>query len=626
LTIKWISRLAALAALSWPVGAFAQADVLDANRLAAGPYPAQTEAVRFEYSFEGMGLRGKFSTLADLRDGRFVDTLSAGPAVQVQGFDGAHAWLKDASGSVTQQDGGEQREAAVTEAYQLANLWWRADRAGATITSDGVKTDAGLAFDVLTVAPHGGLPFDAWFDRTTHLLSRTVMRRAGRTVTETDLDYRLTDGLMVPQKVVTDPGLGAKFLQTLTLNELHFLSHSGAELFAPPSGTAAMFIDGGASQTVLPFRLIDNHIYADVLLNGKGPFRFLFDTGADDTLAPATATTLGIRVEGDFSEHGAGEDAVEAGLGKVSDVTLAGAHIKDQTFEIFPSSDEVEGFSQDGIIGFDTFHRFVSRIDYGRRTVTLIDPKRFDPKDAGVAIPFVFEGNAVVVAGAYEGAPGRFIVDTGSRGELTLNKPFADRTGLRARHPNGVEAVVGWGIGGPGRAYVIRGGPFRLGSVEFTGVVTMLTTQDKGVFAGSDFEGVVGGGLLKRFAVTFDYGHRILYLKTAAQPVADAGSFDRAGMWFNASGTSFRIIDVTHGGPAEAAGLEPGDLITAVDGRPVATLAIYDLRQRLRTTRPGAIVVFTTSRSNRYQTRSVKLRNLIDPVRGEEPRQASSSF
>ena len=37
----------------------------------------------------------------------------------------------------------------------------------------------GTTYDVLTVTPKDGKPFDAWFDAKTHLLSR-VDRKAGR--------------------------------------------------------------------------------------------------------------------------------------------------------------------------------------------------------------------------------------------------------------------------------------------------------------------------------------------------------------------------------------------------------------------------------------------------------------
>ena len=46
------------------------------------------------------------------------------------------------------------------------------------------------------------------------------------------------------------------------------------------------------------------------------------------------------------------------------------------------------------------------------------------------------------------------------------------------------------------------------------------------------------------------------------------------------------------GAPAAKAGLKVGDVITAVDGKPAASLALPELRQRLRNDKPGTVVVF----------------------------------
>jgi membrane-associated protease RseP (regulator of RpoE activity) len=186
-------------------------------------------------------------------------------------------------------------------------------------------------------------------------------------------------------------------------------------------------------------------------------------------------------------------------------------------------------------------------------------------------VRFDFEGNVIEVAGDFEGVPGRFIIDTGSRADVVLTKSFAERNGLRSRYPNGVDTVAGWGIGGPSHAYATRRTGLGIGPVHVPDVVTFLSTDAKGAFAGSDFDGDIGGGILKRFVVTFDYKHQLMYLKPANAPQADVGTFDRAGMWFNRSPTGFAIVDVAANTPAARAGLAAGDEIVSVDGAPAKT-------------------------------------------------------
>jgi S1-C subfamily serine protease len=117
-----------------------------------------------------------------------------------------------------------------------------------------------------------------------------------------------------------------------------------------------------------------------------------------------------------------------------------------------------------------------------------------------------------------------------------------------------------------------------------------MSTDKGGSFADPSLSGNIGGGILKRFVVTFDYGHNTMYLKPAAGPIADLDTYDRAGMWFNVTPEGYRIIAVTPGGPAEAAGLKAGDVITAIDGKPVGELLLPDIRQRFRDDAPGTPV------------------------------------
>jgi hypothetical protein len=327
-----------------------------------------------------MGLHGSYTSTDDLSDGRFVNTLAVGPISQVQGFDGDHAWLKDASGVVTQQAGGDQRQSAVSEAYRQANLWWRSDRGGARIAAEGVRREGGAAYDVLNVTPKGGKPFEAWFDAGDHLFSRLMTKQGAQTVTNTFLDYRRFDGVMQAQKVVIGPAP----IQTLILASVKYLDGGQAVKFsAPENETNDASICGGRHETALPFRLVDNRVYADVRIEGEGPFLLQFDTAATDSVTSKLAYRLGLTARGHAQEYGAGEGVAQAGIAQVPDVEIADARIKDQVFKVGGDAlQDVEGLDDRGTIGSQIFQRFVTRIDYPRGVITLIDPRAFDAKDA----------------------------------------------------------------------------------------------------------------------------------------------------------------------------------------------------------------------------------------------------
>ena len=590
-------------------------EILDAYKAATGGSAWDNKATASsDFNLAGMGLTGMGHNIVDLKNGRSAMEYKMGPAGGANGFDGTNAWEKDMSGTVTLQQGGDAQVLAINDAYRTSGKWWRPDRGGAEIVNDGEKTENGATYEVLTITPKGGKPFDVWFDAKMHLLAKTIEKQGSQTVITTMSDYRRTDGVLLPYKLIIDTGVGEKYLQTVALTKVSFIARQPDSTYAPPKVTVADFsIAGGAAETTIPLRIINNHLYGESKVNGKGPYVFIFDTGGNNIITPPIAKDLGIKVEGSLPGTGAGEGVMEGGFTHIDELDVGGASLKNQLFVVFPldTLGNIEGVPMPGMVGFETFRRFVTRVDYGAHTLTLIDPKHFDAKDAGTPVKFTFNGHVPEVMGTFEGLPAKYDIDTGARSELTLTKPFAEKNGLRASHSKGVDAVDGWGVGGPSTGYVTRGKSMTLGSVAVDNIVVTMANQTKGAFAGSDYSGNVGGGILKRFVVTFDYNNQTMYLKPLPGPVADTGTFDRSGMWVNVGDSGFKIVDITKGGPAEAAGLKAGDVVTEVDGKPAADIHLYDLRQRLRNEKPGTVVNLTVKDGSTVKNVKVTLRDQI---------------
>jgi hypothetical protein len=574
-------------------------DVLKENRAASGAdaWPAAT-TLSVEYAYSGQGMTGTIASTFDARDGDFVDSYAIGPTTGANGFDGNSAWTRDMSGAVTPEAGGDLRALAVNEAYRNANLWWRADRGGASVSPGGERQEADTTYDVLTITPRGGKAFVAWFDSKTHLLARTIEMQQFTKITTFFSDYRPVHGVRLAGKLVVDDGTGEQYRQTETLTSTRFTAHRPPDAYAIPKVTLTdAHIMNDAGRTTVPFELLNNHIYAKVEINGKGPFLCIFDTGGHDLLQPATARSLGIQVEGASPGTGAGEAVVTSGFARDVTYQVGALVLRDKTISVLPiTSVDTEGFDEQGMVGFEVFRRFVTVIDYGKKTLTFIDPARFDPQGAGTAVPFVFYNHLPQVEGSFEGKPGRFDIDTGSRDELTLTKPFSDTNELVAAHPRGVIAVDGWGVGGRTISYVTRGADLTLGTVRSDKLVVGLARQSKGALSDANFEGNVGSGFLKRFVVTFDYGHQIMYLKALPTPVPDSDVFDRAGFWINLSPKGFKVADLTKDGPAAKAGVKPDDEITAVDGVAAKSMPLPEARRRLRDDKPGTVVTLTVAR------------------------------
>jgi hypothetical protein len=291
---------------------------------------------------------------------------------------------------------------------------------------------------------------------------------------------------------------------------------------------------------------------------------------------------------------------------------MGAATMSDQTVLILDMSPTaVEGFQPGGMVGFEMLQRFVVRVDYGTNLLTLIDPVRFDPRDAGTGIPFHFYDHMPQLPGQIAGMPARFNIDTGSRSEVTLTYPYVEANHLRERLPQSIIATDGWGVGGPSRSQVARVASLEMGGITVPDVIAGLNTQTKGVFSDPNFDGNVGSGFLKRFVVTFDYGHQAMYLKPLTQPGTDVGTFDRAGMWINLGSDGYTVMDVAPGGPAATAGLAVGDVIIRLDGRGPHELSLADARKLLRATPVGTKVKVSFRRGASTHQAELVLRDLV---------------
>jgi len=589
------------------------AQVLAANQAAtAGNHWEAKDRLELHYAYSGQGLTGRTAFTQDLQRGRFVDRWEVGPSHTTTGFDGKKAWEVESSGTATPQEGGDVRQLAVNEAYRLQNLWWRSDRGGATITDAGCKSDGGKPYDVLIVAPKEGKPFEVWFDATTHLMARTIEANSTLTIRTDYADFAPTDGVQLAHSVVIDDGGGQANLQRMTLSSATFSTGGDDAAFALPKTDLHDFeLAPGTTQAKVPFLLANNHVYVQASFNGGKPLTVIVDTGGHNILVPDSASALGIKVQGAQTASGGGDSVQQSGLAQVQSIRVGGATLKNQTISVLQFSNAAEGLDEQGMIGYEFLARFITRFDYGSHELTFIDKKHFDPSDAGTPVPFRLYHQFPEVLGSYDGVPGRFGIDTGARTVLSLTRPFSERHHLREHEKNGTEALTGWGVGGPEYAYVFHGKDLQLGDVTVKSFLAELSLDKGGAGGVEAFPNNVGGGLLKRFVVTLDYDHQLMYLKPIAGKVDDLDTFDRSGMWLNVADEGFGIVSVSSGSPAAQAGLAAGDVIETVDGKAVSSIHLYDLRRRLRDEPPGTKVALTVERNGHPREVTLVLRDLI---------------
>lgn len=553
------------------------------------------------------GLSGTYDTTLDYPHLRQVIAYVIGPDKGAGGWDGHVAWTTDASGQVRVEASREATAAAIGQAYFSANAFLFPGRYPSVMTYAGMRTDGGGHYDVVTVTPEGAEPQQVWLDQATHLVAREVQLTGIQPQTSLFSDFVVRGGVRVPGRTVVRVGGNAAFDQVSQQGGVVLNRTLPAGAFAPPPPPAydATF-PAGASSVTVPFRLLNNHIYLDVSIDGRPAQPFIFDTGATNYFDTTHARALGVAIAGSLPGGGFGSAIASTGLAKVASVSIGGLVLHDQ---VFAAGDDtawagIEGADSAGLVGYEFVKRAVTTIDYANRTITFTRPDAFRPPSAP-PIPFTFDFHIPMVQATLDGNSGEFEIDTGSRGALTLMTPFVDAHGLVARYKATRLATTGYGTGGPSRSLLARPALLTIGPVALHAPIAELVQDKGGAAAAARTAGNIGGDLLKRFTVTLDYGHQRLWLV----PNSLAGTtevFDRSGLWLSrAADRSIAIADVTPGSAAAKAGLVATDEIVSVDGHRATTIPLFALRERFK--QPGPAKFSLAVRNKAGTTRTIAL-------------------
>ena len=143
-----------------------------------------------------------------------------------------------------------------------------------------------------------------WIDAASHLPARYVVP-IGPLTYETDVSaYRSVDGLLVPHRAVSKSSEGNS--SDLTVTSSRIVTNDEAALAKPKSQVNDFSINGTSTSATVPVDVIDNHVYLEANLNGKGPYRLVFDTGGSNIIDPAVAKEINAVGSGSDQDSGTG--------------------------------------------------------------------------------------------------------------------------------------------------------------------------------------------------------------------------------------------------------------------------------------------------------------------------------
>lgn len=271
------------------------------------------------------------------------------------------------------------------------------------------------------------------------------------------------------------------------------------------TGDVQFDLVGGASPVIL----------VPTFVNDRGPYNFLFDSGAThSTISPELASSLGIHPGSGVQVFGAG-GAVQLSFTQVRSIAVGSA--RQEMPQVFIAGDlERIGATikvrVDGLIGFDFMKDFRVTLDYQRNVLRLEQvPESRDGNNHSADILFLLTpADPFMLLQAFVNGQGPFpfALDTGA-GRTVLATELAQRLNIRSD-----AGKAGLGLGG--NMEVTRA---TLESLTVGDATVRNHAAIVGAFldaistaAGAKLDGIIGNNFLNQFRVTIDYPQRRLVL------------------------------------------------------------------------------------------------------------------
>ena len=361
--------------------------------------------------------------------------------------------------------------------------------------------------------------------------------------------------------------------------------------------SGALVQQAPAAPVSIPFELAVRHIVVKGTVNKSRPLAFVLDTGANRAIVRLdVAKELGLSLHGNVRTGGAGAGSQQGFLVRDASWSLAGLDRFTQPITLalpFPDLPSAMGRDIDGIVGGEFIRQFVVELDYQKRTMALHDPKTFVYNGKGETLPIELNSNGHPVLTATIAFPGGktveapFVLDIGSGLAIALHSPFVAEHKLPPADSKTIRAIGMAGAGGKSHGRIGRVDALTIGSFTIKNPLTMFSEDKGGAFASAALAGNLGAQIASRFRMFLDYGRLRIILEPSP---TFADPFDRAhsGLALRAHGAdfrTFRVHEVLEDSPATEAGIQEGDIITAVDGTPAASFTLTALAETLE--KPG---------------------------------------
>jgi hypothetical protein len=362
----------------------------------------------------------------------------------------------------------------------------------------------------------------------------------------------------------------------------------------------------GATKAEIPIEIHNNLVIVPVILNNQLPLKFIVDTGVRTTILTEKiySDILHLAYSKKFTITApGGVNTVNAYIANNVTIDMPGVHGRGHAMLVL-ENDFLElrnslGSEVHGILGYELFSRFVIKIDYEAKLMTLMLPQKFKPSRKYTRLPITVEDTkpyyvAELKINDTTSMSAKLMIDTGASHGLFLDTESSNKIVIPSRS---ISCTIGKGLGGliTGRLARIRS--LRVGRYTISNMIASFPDPN------SYFDtlrtghmvyrnGSIGGEVLSRFQVVFDFPREKIYLKPN-HAFRKKSYYNMSGVTVKAAGPNLRdfiVVEVREQSSAFKVGVKVGDHIFAINNALTTEMDLSEINAYFNS-RPGKKII-----------------------------------
>ncbi len=225
----------------------------------------------------------------------------------------------------------------------------------------------------------------------------------------------------------------------------------------------------------------------------------------------------------------------------------------------------VYGERIDGIIGYSVLSRYILKVDYDSMRIQFYSRGTIRyPRGGYLLKPSIntLPSNNARVKDALT-INTRFLMDIGAGVCVMFSRDFMQDSSLLSRKRK-LLTKEGEGVGGKIDMYISVIKEVKLGPYKFRSVPVYIFDDDYNVTSYPNLAGLIGNDLLRRFNLILNYDKHEIYI-TPNSHYEEPFDYAYSGIELYMIDGYIVVGDVAKGSPAEAAGLQEGDIVVAIN-------------------------------------------------------------